>query len=111
MELTLGKRLRELPGPIMVTGHTGFKGTWLTFLLERLNLPVVGFSLLPKKDSLFDRAKRTDSIPEAFIDIRNAVAVSQFMAKHQPSAIIHMAAQPLVLESYKIPHETLKEGK
>ena len=108
MELTLGKRLRELPGPIMVTGHTGFKGTWLTFLLERLDVPVVGLSLSPEKDSLFDRAKRTDSIPEAFIDIRNAVAVSQFMAKHQPSAIIHMAAQPLVLESYKIPHETFE---
>jgi len=108
MDLTLGKRLRELPGPIMVTGHTGFKGTWLTFLLMRLNVPVVGLSLSPEKDSLFDRAKRTGLIPEAFLDIRNAAAVTQFMAKHQPSAIIHMAAQPLVLESYKTPRETFE---
>ena len=108
MDLTLGKRLRELPNPIMVTGHTGFKGTWLTFLLERLNLPVVGFSLPPKKDSLFDRAKRSGSIPEAFLDIRDAEAVAKFVARHQPSAIIHMAAQPLVLESYKTPRETFE---
>ena len=108
MNLTLGKRLRELPGPIMITGHTGFKGTWLTFLLERLNVPVVGLSLSPEKGSLFDRAKRTDSIREAFLDIRKATAVAQFMAKHQPSAIIHMAAQPLVLESYKTPRETFE---
>ena len=108
MELTLGKRLRELPGPILVTGHTGFKGTWLTFLLERLNIPVIGLSLPPEKDSLFDRANRTGVIPEEFIDIRDIAAVSKFMSKYQPSAIIHMAAQPLVLESYKTPRDTFE---
>ena len=74
MDLTLGKRLRELPGPVLVTGHTGFKGTWLTFLLERLGVPVVGLSLAPEPNSLFDRANRAvlismfycpiESIPE-----------------------------------------------
>ena len=42
MENPLGQRLRELPGPLLLTGHTGFKGTWMTFLLEHLNVPVVG---------------------------------------------------------------------
>ena len=108
MELMLGKRLRELPGPILITGHTGFKGTWLTFLLERLNVPVIGLSLEPEKDSLFDRAKRTGVIPEAFIDIREFHAISRFISEHQPSAVIHMAAQPLVLQSYKTPRETFE---
>ena len=104
----LGTRLRGLPGPILVTGHTGFKGTWLTFLLERLQVPVIGFSLPPEKDSLFDRAKRTGLIPEEFADICDLEAVSRFLTHHKPSAIIHLAAQPLVLESYKTPRETFE---
>ena len=108
MDITLGKRLKELPGPILVTGHTGFKGTWLTFLLERLNIPVIGLSLAPEKDSLFDRANRTGAIPEDFIDIRDFSAVSRFYTKYQPSAVIHMAAQPLVLKSYEAPRETFE---
>ena len=96
MELALGKRLRELPGPIMITGHTGFKGTWLTLLMEQLDVPVIGLSLEPEKDSLFDRAKRTGSIPELFADIRNFEAVARFTDKYRPSAVIHMAAQPFV---------------
>jgi CDP-glucose 4,6-dehydratase len=108
MDLVLGRRLRELPGPVMVTGHTGFKGSWLTFLLEELNVPVVGFSLPPKKDSLFERAERTGAIPEVFQDIRSNKNLLDFMAKHQPSAVIHMAAQPLVLESYVYPRETFE---
>lgn len=106
MDLALGRRLRDLPGPILVTGHTGFKGTWLTLLLERLNVPVIGLSLAPEPDSLFARAHRTSVIPESFIDIRDFDKVSKFTSAHQPSAIIHMAAQPIVLESYRTPRET-----
>jgi CDP-glucose 4,6-dehydratase len=108
MDFMLGARLKGLPGPILVTGHTGFKGTWLTFLLECLQVPVIGFALPPEKDSLFDRAKRTGSIPEEFADIRDLEAVSKFITKYKPSAIIHMAAQPLVLESYKTPRDTFE---
>ena len=108
MDFQLGTRLRGLPGPVLVTGHTGFKGTWLTFLLERLQVPLIGFSLPPQKDSLFDRAKRTGSIPEEFADIRDYDALSGFISKYKPSAIIHMAAQPLVLQSYKNPRETFE---
>lgn len=106
MDFMLGRRLRELPGPILITGHTGFKGAWLTFLLEQLEIPAVGYSLEPTPESLFARANRKGAIPEVFADIRDLRAVEEFLAKHRPSAIIHMAAQPLVLESYRSPRDT-----
>jgi CDP-glucose 4,6-dehydratase len=106
MENPLGRQLRELPGPLLLTGHTGFKGTWMTFLLEHLNVPVVGYSLPPEKDSLFHRADRTGSISEVFADIRDYETFEKFIDEKKPSAIIHMAAQPLVLKSYENPRET-----
>jgi CDP-glucose 4,6-dehydratase len=106
MQNPLGQHLRELPGPLLLTGHTGFKGTWMTFLLEHLNVPVVGYSLPPEKDSLFDRADRSGAIPEIFWDIRDYKALEKFINEKKPSTIIHMAAQPLVLESYENPRET-----
>ncbi len=106
MEMPLGQRLKELPGPLLLTGHTGFKGTWMTFLLEHLNIPVVGYSLPAEKDSLFDRAERIGAIPEEFSDIRDCAALERFIDLHKPSTIIHMAAQPLVLKSYENPRET-----
>jgi CDP-glucose 4,6-dehydratase len=106
MDYPLGQRLRELPGPLLLTGHTGFKGTWMTFLLEHLNVPVVGYSLHAEEDSLFDRAERTAAIPEVFADIRDYETLEKFIDLHKPSIIIHMAAQPLVLKSYENPRET-----
>jgi CDP-glucose 4,6-dehydratase len=106
MENPLGQRLRQLPGPLLLTGHTGFKGTWMTLLLEHLKVPVIGFSLEPEKDSLFDRAQRIGAIPEKFADIRDYEALESFIDLHKPSTIIHMAAQPLVLKSYQNPRET-----
>jgi CDP-glucose 4,6-dehydratase len=78
----------------------------MTFLLEHLEVPVVGYSLEPEKDSLFDRAERTGAIPEVFADIRDYETLEKFINKHKPSTIIHMAAQPLVLKSYENPRET-----
>ncbi len=106
MENPLGQRLRELPGPVLLTGHTGFKGTWMTLLFEHLRIPVIGYSLPPEKDSLYDRARRTGAIVEKFEDIRDFNALEHFMDLHKPSTIIHMAAQPLVLKSYDSPRET-----
>ena len=108
MDLTLGKRLLELNEPVLVTGHTGFKGTWLTLLLERLDVPVVGLSLPAEPLSLYERMNRKGAISEAFLDIRDVDSVRGFMMDFKPSAIIHMAAQPLVLESYKSPRETFE---
>ena len=106
MDIPLGQRLRELPGPLLLTGHTGFKGTWMTLLLEHLEIPLVGYSLEPEMHSLFDRAKRIRAIPEVFADVRDYRTFEKFIDEHKPSTIIHMAAQPLVLKSYENPRET-----
>lgn len=104
--LKLGEHLRELPGPILITGHTGFKGSWLVFLLEHLGIPSIGYSLSPEGDSLYHRAKLTGRIPELYEDIRDSESFRKFLATYRPSAIIHMAAQSLVLQSYELPRET-----
>ena len=93
-------------GPILVTGHTGFKGTWLTLLLKELGLDVVGYSLSPKEESIYNFLGLKGAIPEVFEDIRNEVQLSRFIGIYQPSAVIHLDAQPIVLESYKNPSET-----
>ena len=106
MENLIFPLIKSLPGPILITGHTGFKGTWMTILLERLGVSVVGYSLHPEKDSLFNRASRAGVNRETFSDIRDYQALSKFISEARPSAIIHMAAQPLVLESYRTPRDT-----
>ena len=94
--------------PVLVTGHTGFKGTWLTLLLEEFGIPVVGLSLKPKPNSLFQNAGLKGRIPEIYGDIQDYQFVQQVIQKFKPSAIIHLAAQPLVLESYGNPLETFQ---
>ncbi len=102
----LGKSLRNLPGPVLITGHTGFKGAWMMLFLRQIGVPVIGFSLKAEKDSLYERASLKGLIPEEFADIRNYKKLKKFIVKYEPSVIFHMAAQPLVLESYKKPLET-----
>jgi CDP-glucose 4,6-dehydratase len=92
----------------MVTGHTGFKGTWLTLLLEELEVSVVGFSLPALENSLYSRLSRLDKIPEIFGDIRSLSSVNAAINEFRPSAVIHMAAQPLVIKSYESPIETFE---
>lgn len=106
MALSDFSQLRSLSGPVLITGHTGFKGTWLTYLLAALDIPCFGASLPPEPDSMFARLERTGKIPEKFVDIRNRQEVLELIQEIEPSVIIHMAAQPLVLESYKSPVET-----
>lgn len=106
MEMPLGHRLRATQGPLLLTGHTGFKGTWATLLLEQLNIPVIGYSLKAHDNSLFCLAERDGAIPEKFADIRNYAELEKFMDDQKPSTIVHMAAQPIVQESYKNPYQT-----
>jgi len=102
---SLGK---TLDGPVLVTGHTGFKGTWLTLLLEELGVEVVGYSLAPQVDSLFDRIGREEKILEVYADIRDLNSIQNFVMRTKPVTVIHLAAQPLVIESYKAPRETFE---
>lgn len=98
----------SLDGPVLVTGHTGFKGTWLTLLLEELGVEVVGYSLPSEADSLYDRSGREGKIFEEFADVRDLNSVQNFILQSKPVAIIHLAAQPLVIESYKSPRDTFE---
>lgn len=93
-------------GPILITGHTGFKGTWLSLLLQRLGVEVIGLSLPAKPKSLFNRINGIPGIYEDFFDLRDEDKVNNFISKVRPRIIIHLAAQTLVLESYKRPKYT-----
>ena len=104
----MGKALTALNGPILITGHTGFKGTWMTLLLEQMGLEVVGISLPAEEDSLFLRLNRLGKVSESFTDIRDFEQTQKKITKYAPSAVFHMAAQPLVLNSYKTPRETFE---
>lgn len=100
------KNLKKLSGPILVTGHTGFKGTWMILLLEALGIEWAGLSLPPKADSLYSTIGLKNQGNEIFIDIRNLNLLIDAVKSINPSVIIHLAAQPLVLESYFSPYET-----
>lgn len=108
MKRNFGDTLKSLGGPVLVTGHTGFKGTWLTLLLEKLDIEVIGYSLPPEKDSLFSLLNRDGEINEKYEDISNLHEVSKFIRENKPVAIFHLAAQPLVLASYEEPVETFR---
>ena len=108
MTLDLAAQLSTLKKPILVTGHTGFKGTWLTLLLESMGVGVVGLSLPAEDGSLYSRANRLNKIPEFFCDIRNRDSVNKVFKEFDPEVVIHLAAQPLVLESFRIPVETFE---
>jgi len=92
---------------VFLTGHTGFKGSWLSLWLHSLGAIVKGYALSPPTNpSLFIEAK-VDSIVDSQIgDIRNKNALFESMTTFNPDVLIHMAAQPLVRYSYEAPIET-----
>ena len=100
--------LSNLGGPILVTGHTGFKGTWLIHLLNRLNIEAHGIALPPVANSIFTMTSGHEYISHNEIDIRDSMAVQSAILKIQPRIIFHMAAQPLVLQSYITPRDTFE---
>lgn len=100
--------IKNVNGPILITGHSGFKGTWLTLMLEELGIPVVGFSLPPLEQSLYQRSNRAGKIPEVFGDLRDFNHLKKTVQKFQPECVIHLAAQPLVIESYEDPIRTFE---
>lgn len=95
-------------GKVLLTGHTGFKGTWMTLLLEELGIEVVGLSLPAERDSLFSRLNREGSIDEHLFDICDREKVAQVIRSSGAKTVIHMAAQPLVLLSYENPVKTFE---
>ena len=89
---------------IMITGHTGFKGSWLTVWLESLGAKVIGVALdTPSQPSHFEVTALGKSIEDHRLDIRNGDELKRLVSETQPDFVFHLAAQPLVRQSYLDP--------
>ena len=92
---------------VFITGHTGFKGAWLCIFLNFLGAKITGYSLKPQKKSLFNLANISGIILKSYFeDIRNASKLKSAISRSNADIIFHLAAQPLVSESYKNPKNT-----
>lgn len=92
---------------ILITGHTGFKGAWLSKLLIDWGAKVTGLSLLPNtQPNLFEILNIKEKISNYFLDIRDFEKLTKILKKEQPEIVFHLAAQPLVRDSYDDPIKT-----
>ena len=92
---------------VFITGHTGFKGSWLCIILNNLGSKVHGYALKPEKNSLFNKSKIIKNLASNnYSDINNIKKLKKILKQTKPEIIFHLAAQPLVLESYRKPLET-----
>lgn len=92
---------------VLLTGHTGFKGSWLAMWLRRLGADVVGYALDPVAEpNLYDVAKVGDGLTSIIADVRHLDSLQQALAEHRPEVIFHLAAQALVRPGYAAPVET-----
>ncbi len=93
---------------VLLTGHTGFKGSWLSLWLQKLGAELVGFALSPPTEpSLFAAANVAEGMQSIIGDVRDGKHLLEVMRTHQPEIVFHLAAQPLVRQSYKDPIETI----
>lgn len=89
---------------VLITGHTGFKGSWMSMVLLQLGARVSGYALLPgTKENLFDLCGLDDKMDSYIGDIRDLNRLQEVFDEVKPEIVIHMAAQPIVRESYKAP--------
>ena len=94
---------------VLVTGHTGFKGSWLTIWLKTLGAEVIGVALDPdSEDSIFVKSEIGSQITDYRQDIRSLESLTKIFVKEKPDIVFHLAAQPLVLESYTNPIYTIE---
>lgn len=94
---------------IFITGHTGFKGSWLSFLLDQNGAVTKGYSLNPKtKPSLYNSLKFSNNHSSVISDIRNDLSLKKELKNFKPDFIFHLAAQPLVIDSYDDPKDTFE---
>ncbi|MFW6257140.1 MAG: CDP-glucose 4,6-dehydratase [Prolixibacteraceae bacterium] len=94
---------------VLVTGNTGFKGSWMTMMLLHFKANVVGYALQPEVNGkpVYDELRLNDKVNQYIEDIRSYKEVKKCIEETQPDIIFHMAAQPLVRESYQEPYATL----
>src|SRR5262245_61191089 len=94
---------------VLVTGHTGFKGSWLTTWLETLGARVAGYALDPPTEPSLFAVLRTGSVVGDYRgDIRDVARLTQVLERVQPDTIFQLAAQPIVRRAYEMPLETLE---
>ena len=92
---------------VLITGHTGFKGSWLSLILDKLGARVHGYALdPPTSPALFTLARIGDLVDSTIADVRDFEKLLKVLQQTRPEIVIHMAAQPLVRESYRNPRET-----
>jgi len=92
---------------VLLTGHTGFKGSWLSLWLQSMGANVVGYALAPStKPNLFEVANVSKDMTNIVGDIRDLAGLSTVFSEHKPEIVFHMAAQALVRQSYIDPVET-----
>ena len=92
---------------VLITGHTGFKGAWLTIWLSSLGAKITGIALEPKtKKDIYVLSGIEQEINNYLQDIRDLKKMKSIFIKEKPEIVFHLAAQPLVLESYNNPHYT-----
>lgn len=93
---------------ILVTGHTGFKGTWLSRTLILAGAEVHGIALPPEVGSIFSRISDLGIRRSTILDLRDRGAIEQYFRAMKFDGVFHLAAQPLVLKSYNEPIETFE---
>lgn len=91
---------------VLVTGHTGFKGSWMCRWLRELGAEVIGLGLAPDKSPNHHDLLSDLCAQSYFVDIRDEKMVDEIVSRTQPSVVFHLAAQPFVLRSYEAPAET-----
>ncbi|AJY74192.1 CDP-glucose 4,6-dehydratase [Paenibacillus beijingensis] len=92
---------------VFITGNTGFKGSWISMWLHSLGANVTGYSLQPHTNpSLFELCRLYQLVPTHYADIRDKKTLTEALRKADPDIVIHMAAQPIVRESYQHPLDT-----
>ena len=94
---------------VFITGHTGFKGSWLVQILSLFGATIKGYALAPdQKMNLFNEIAGAEICESEINDIRNKEALIKSVKDFQPDFVFHLAAQPLVRLSYEIPSETFE---
>lgn len=94
---------------VLVTGHTGFKGSWLSLWLNKLGANVIGYALEPQTNlNIFEAINLANDVTSIIGDIRDRENIPRVISKYKPEVIFHLAAQPIVRVSYEEPIDTLE---
>jgi len=93
---------------VFITGHTGFKGSWMCQILKNIGANVTGYALQPEKDGLYELLELDKYVDSRIGDIRDIEHLTSVVNEVKPEIVIHMAAQPLVRYSYECPRETFE---